>query len=139
MTGSAPQSTGLVVVLAALLLSAGLEAQTPDRSTLDGVYSGDQAQHGRDVYLSACVSCHALDWYTGDAVRGWSGTPLDQLVDMLGTTMPKDNPGSLRRRDYVAVLAYILELNGLPPGPEPLSTGRSRLSAIRFTLTEEDR
>lgn len=131
----------LVAVSGCLVMALGTapcRAQAPTRSTLDGVYSEPQAAAGREVYRRACVACHALDWYTGDAVRGWNGASLDQLVDLLGTTMPQDNPGSLPRRDYVAVLAYILSLNALPAGDEALSTGRSRLAAIRFTLDEVD-
>lgn len=131
----------LVAVCGCLAMAAGTapcRAQAPTRSTLDGVYSEPQAAAGREVYQRACVACHALDWYTGDAVRGWNGASLDQLVDLLGTTMPQDNPGSLRRREYVALLAYILSLNALPAGDEPLSTGRSRLATIRFTLDEVD-
>jgi hypothetical protein len=30
--------------------------------------------------------------------------------------MPQDNPGSLKRKEYVDVVAYLFRLNGLPAG-----------------------
>lgn len=114
---------------------AGQEQAGP--TTLDGVYTAEQAERGRQIYQRACVSCHTLDWYTGDVVRAWEGGTLYGLFEVISTAMPEDNPGSLSRGEYVQVLAYILSLNGLPAGVEPLSTRRSRLNAIRFQFLEE--
>jgi mono/diheme cytochrome c family protein len=132
------------LVLAAALLAASARPATaqaaqeePPRTTLDGVYTGEQAARGRQLYQRTCSRCHALDWYTGDVVRAWEGAPLFALFDVISTKMPEDNPGSLRRTEYVDMLAYILELNGMPAGDRELSTGASRLRAILFRWRDE--
>lgn len=123
----------------ALLAPAPAPAQTTDEpvTTLDGVYTAEQAERGRRIYQQSCAGCHALDWYQGDAVRSWQGAPLYSLFDVISTNMPEDNPGSLTRRQYVDVLAYILGLNDLPTGDEELSTGASRLRQILIQLRNE--
>lgn len=126
----------LPFVAALLLAPEALQAQEETRTTLDGVFTAEQAARGKAVYQESCVQCHALDWYKGDVVRAWEGAPLYNLFDVISTRMPEDNPGSLDRREYVDMLAYILELNGMPPGEQPLSTGSSRLRAILFKWKE---
>ncbi|MEQ9568810.1 MAG: cytochrome c [Longimicrobiales bacterium] len=129
-------------LMGALLALAGsadaLRAQSTDetRTTLDGVYTTEQAERGRETYIQVCAECHVLDWYTGDIVRAWEGAPLYNLFEVISTTMPQNNPGSLPRRQYVDMLAYILELNGMPPGDAELSTGTSRLRQILFQWSD---
>ena len=125
---------------AALLIAAPVTAQADPEgpTTLDGVFTAEQAEAGRIVYQQKCVGCHTLDWYTGDIIHAWEGGSLFALFEVISTTMPQDNPSSLQRRQYVEVLAYILELNGLPAGETPLSSGRSRLNAIRFEFPKEN-
>jgi mono/diheme cytochrome c family protein len=128
----------LPALLLGALLAGGASAQEAvDPTTLDGVYTAEQAEAGQRIYQRVCVSCHTLDWYTGDVVRAWTGGSLYGLYDVISTAMPEDNPGSLSSGEYVQVLAYILSLNGLPAGAEPLSTRRSRLRAIRFQFPED--
>ena len=130
---------------ALVLLTLGLaqpaagqsDPEPSDRTTLDGVYTAEQAASGKQTYIRVCSSCHVLDWYKGDVVRAWEGATLYGLFERISTTMPEDNPGSLNRRAYVEMLAYILELNGLPAGEEPLSTRRSQLNNIRFQFEKE--
>lgn len=125
----------------ALGVPAGASAQTPAatatpqeaRTTLDGVYTAEQAQRGRATYQRVCSACHALTAYTGEAMEGWKDGVLYDLFDLIRTKMPEDNPGSLRRSEYTDVLAFILELNGMPPGDTPLSSRASELRKIVFT------
>ena len=44
--------------------------------------------------------------------------------------MPEDNPGGLRRTQYVSIISYLLELNGMPAGEETLEDDEATLSAI---------
>jgi mono/diheme cytochrome c family protein len=134
--------TALLFAGAILVAPSGATAQSdpadPGRTTLDGVYSTEQAARGKETYIRVCSSCHVLDWYKGDVVRAWEGATLYGLFEVISTTMPEDNPGSLNRRAYVEMLAYILELNGLPAGEEPLSSRRSQLNSIRFQFEKEE-
>ena len=106
-------------------------------STLDGVYTTEQAARGREVYMEVCAECHALTWYSGDVVRVWTGQPLANLYELISTTMPESNPGSLSRKQYVDMLAYVFELNGLPPGAEELPRRTSLLNRIIIEWRDE--
>lgn len=101
-------------------------------STQDGVYTPGQAQRGRRVYREVCVDCHAEDWYRGDVVTVWEGEPVSLLYELLSSTMPEDNPGSLTPDQYADMIAYIFALNGLPSGSQELPSRASLLSRIRI-------
>lgn len=127
------------VAVAAVLLPRAGTAQTEEtpRTSLDGVYTLEQAEEGQVVYQRVCAECHAKDEYTGDMMAGWEGAPLYDLWDIITTTMPENNPGSLSRSEYAGVLAYILRLNDMPPGAEELSTRTSALRNILFSWRDE--
>ena len=87
--------------------------------------------------MEVCAECHALTWYSGDVVRVWAGQPLANLYELISTTMPESNPGSLSRKQYVDMLAYVFELNGLPPGAEELPRRTSLLNRIIIEWRDE--
>lgn len=99
---------------------------TPDepgarRSVRQGVYTAAQAERGRRLFDDRCVSCHQPDQYVGEGfLKSWAGQTADSLFDLLRTTMPQDNPGSLKPQAYADLLAYLFQLNGLPPGDTEL-------------------
>lgn len=119
---------GLAVLAATPAMARAQETLT----TQDGVYTREQADRGKQVYVDMCSQCHPLDWYQGDLMRAWEGAPIYYFYDVVSSTMPQSNPGSLPRKDYVDMLAYILELNGMPAGQEPLSSRSSALQNIIF-------
>jgi mono/diheme cytochrome c family protein len=123
-----PGCVMLVSLAAALCASA--RAEEPTRTTRDHVYTTEQADRGKDIYKRVCSQCHALDFYKGDVMKPWDGATLDGLYDVVATKMPQNNPGSLKRREYVDVLAYILSLNGMPAGEEDMPTKASGLKGI---------
>ena len=120
--------------LAALVLALGamvvVGEEEASRTTQDGVYTAKQAERGKESYKQACAGCHALDWYRGDAMKPWDGAPLANLYDVIATTMPQSNPGSLKRREYLDLLAYILSLNDMPAGSEELPVPREALKKL---------
>ena len=129
--GSTARAGWMVAVLALAAPTDGSAQDGAEQlSTLDGVFSVEQAERGRQTYAKACVQCHVLEWYTGEVLRAWEGRSLFDLFTVISTTMPENNPGSLGRRDYVDVIAYILSLNGMPAGDQDISTGSSRLRQI---------
>lgn len=128
----------LVLVATGLGLATPLAGQGQDsRTTLDGVYTEEQAARGKQTYQRVCSECHSLDYYSGATIRPWAGADVYSMYNLIRTQMPQDNPGSLRPREYVAMIAYILELNGMPAGPEALSSRRSELQKIVFKWTDE--
>jgi mono/diheme cytochrome c family protein len=126
----------LLIVIA--LLVAGAQsgrAQVGDtaaatRSIQDGVYTEAQARRGQKLTKEACGACHMEDWYTGTFLQSWTGTAVNALFELIRTTMPEDRPGALKRQQYADILAYIFELNGIPPGQEELGGGKETLGRI---------
>jgi mono/diheme cytochrome c family protein len=110
-------------------------------SVWDGIYTEDQAAQGAAAFAAACASCHgAALTGTGEApalqgaqfVSDFSGLTMDRLLDRIRTTMPQDNPGSLPREQYAAILAFLMKANGFPSGAKPLDQRGEYLTGIRF-------
>jgi mono/diheme cytochrome c family protein len=113
---------------------AAAKAATPaGKTTLSGVYTREEAVAGKDVYLGLCAGCHQAVTHTGPEFRKkWAGKPLSELYTIMRATMPKNDPASLADEDYAIILAYMLQLNKMPPGKVYLSTDTLELRKIRF-------
>ena len=125
----------LALLLAFIFIEAGAAspaADTPPRTTRDGVYTAPQAERGKLVYKRACVECHPLDWYQGEQMKAWEGAPIFGLFELTMNRMPPQNPGSLKRREYADILAFILSLNDQPLGSEELPSQESALTHIVY-------
>lgn len=108
-------------------------APDPNLTTNSGVYTVAQAARGKDLYLLQCVSCHDPADYTGGGF--WAdlvGKNVARFFNYLRENMPQDNPGALADDDYIDAVAYILQLNKMPPGAKPLVADTAVLSKIRF-------
>lgn len=113
--------------------SLGLLADTGQRSTADGVYTLAQANKGKDVFASACQSCHTPTVHAGPPFRkNWFGRPLSDLFGYLRREMPKADPGTMSDEEYALVVAYLLRINGMPTGSEPLAADSVSLHRIRL-------
>lgn len=101
------------------------------RSVRQGVFTAAQADRGRRVFEDRCIACHQPDQYAGEGfMRSWTGQTADSLFDLLRTTMPQDNPGSLKPQAYADLLAYIFRLNGLPAGDTELKAVSAALRQV---------
>ena len=119
-------AAGLGVVV---VLLGGVDAQSVAAPV--GHYTRAQATRGQFVYIQECLSCH------GARLQGVSGPPLqgpnfgksmalgrmttDSLYAFIHGGMPMNAPGSLADRQYLDVLAYILNKNGYAPGAGELT------------------
>ena len=139
-----------LVTLACLWLIAGAgvvsvagqrprEAQTSPGTIWSGVYSAAQAKRGLLEYTGSCEHCHgpSLTGNPGDEVPSlvadafmfhWRGRTVQDLYARLRKSMPADAPGSLDAGKYLDVVAYLLEANGYPAGPQELTP--ERLTAL---------
>ena len=138
-----PFFTVLSVAAALVAGSRDARAQTSgpptQRSTSSGVYSADQATRGRDVYAMQCKSCHTPASHTGTIFAAWwDRKPLSELYQFIVTRMPKNEPGSLQADEYVDVMAYLLKLNELPSGNEPLPADSLAMKKIRIEVGKRD-
>jgi S-disulfanyl-L-cysteine oxidoreductase SoxD len=115
-------------------------AAAPAPSTLDGVFTADQAARGRDVYLGSCKSCHAPASHTGAMFkRFWVGKPLSNLFMFVSERVPKNDPGSLAPDDVADVVSYLLQWNAMPPGTRELPADLDSLKKLRIDLKKKTR
>lgn len=122
-------------MIVAQVVSTAARAQTSsdDRSVLSGVFTAEQVEKGRTAHRAFCLSCHGSEAYTGEPFETmWIGRTVFDFFDALRTTMPNDEPGKLTTEEYVDVTAYILNLNGYPPGATPLSYDENELRKVKI-------
>jgi quinoprotein glucose dehydrogenase len=139
----------LLVGLAASGLAAragrhdGLAVQNDSsfRSVWDGVYTAVQAARGREAYEARCSSCHRADLSGGSARaldgprfwQDWGEDSLYSLYALTKTTMPR-NAATLPDAMYLDIVAYILQMNGYPPGARELSN--DNIASVRVLRKE---
>ena len=122
-----------------------------ERSIWDGVYTEEQAQGARLIYLGACASCHgsrlngapdAADMspaplLAGTAfMRGWTGSTVGSLFEFTRNSMPIINPGQFSDQQYVDIVAYMLSYHGAPAGESALLPDIETLNDIRIEPAE---
>jgi S-disulfanyl-L-cysteine oxidoreductase SoxD len=123
------------------ILSGRQSAQAPSTpSTIwGGAYSAEQAKRGLLEYSRSCEHCHgpSLTGNPTDEVPSlvadgfmfhWRGRSVQDLYARLSKSMPSDAPGSLDAGTYLDLVAYLLEANGFPSGPQELN--RDQLKAL---------
>ncbi len=128
-------------LLIGLVVAAPLRPGETQRSVWDGVYSGEQARRGQELYTKQCVGCH------GSALQGthaapplagagflsaWSGLTVGDLFERVRASMPPDKPSSLSREAGARIMAYILQANDFPAGKTDLPQSTDALQRIRL-------
>ena len=116
----------LVIVLLARVVSVAQESsQSPKRAA----YTAAQAERGYEEYRKNCASCHKDDMSgTTEApplmgekfIAAWKDSSAADLVDLVRTTMPYDQPNSLPAKAYVDIVAAMLQRNNFRAGPDEL-------------------
>jgi cytochrome c len=136
---------GLVCILAAYAgatKAVRADDAKPTKTTLDGVYTDDQAKRGKTQYSQSCASCHMDDLsgsgqalpLAGDAfMQVWEGQTVNDLFQLILTTMPQDKPGTLTPEASLDVAAYLLQYNQFPTGNEELKNAPDALKGILIT------
>ena len=94
-------------------------------------YTAAQAQRGQQVFSTICSACHALSEFRGQLFQTtWRSRPLGDFYQFISTAMPQDNPGGLRPEQYAAVVAHVLQLNGVPPGTSEIPADGRALQGV---------
>ena len=121
------------------LLLLGSVSAAGAASLNNGMYSEDQALRGEAGYRARCSSCHAADLRgnsNSPGLRGigflfvWEGRTLGELFQTIRTSMPTESPGSLSEREYLDILAFLLEQNGYPVGAAELANASGELDTV---------
>jgi mono/diheme cytochrome c family protein len=125
---------GSIIVWATALAFAGTAAQDSAVTKVadGGLYSKAQADGAKARYVKVCAECHAFseaakkrpnDLALGgdEFLKRWDGRTLDELITLIVMTMPNDGSAVVSEPEAVDLVAYILQQNGFPAGPAPLS------------------
>lgn len=128
-----------------LFVSHAQDAPRPQSSVWDGVYTAEQANHGKSLYNDNCMSCHGADLagtemspaLTGsEFLTKWNSRTLGALFTTIHDTMPEGNAGTLSPEVSRDTLAYILSVNGFPSGKTDLPQESDKLSQIRIDASK---
>jgi cytochrome c len=138
----------LAILLAGVVIACvggairSVRAADPPKTTMDGVFTSDQAARGKTVYTNSCSACHMDDLsgsgqalpLAGDAFLDvWDGQTVADLLDLVHNTMPQDKPGSLTAEDSLDVISYVLQYNKFPTGKDELKNDPDALKSIVIT------
>lgn len=119
-----------------------VRAADEQKTTMDGVYTADQAARGKAQYGQTCANCHMDDLsgsgqalpLAGDAfTQTWEGQSVADLFDLIHNTMPQDRPGTLSPDAVVDVISYLLQYNQYPAGKDELKNDPDALKKILIT------
>ena len=105
-----------------------------------GPFTAAQAQAGRALYATNCAACHggALQG-AGEApalsgpsfISAWGSRGTAELYNLVRTSMPYGNGGSLDNATYLNIVAFVLSSNGAKPGTVAMTGAENvRLSTI---------
>lgn len=132
--------------LALLLIGGAIaHAQAADRSVWTGVYTAEQAEHGKAVYAEQCASCHGATLAGGDVapplsgsafLNNWNNTSAGDLFERISSTMPQSAPGSLSGKQVSDVEAYIFQANGFPIGKAMLPPAQPMMAGIKIVASK---
>ena len=129
---------GMILGLASLGQAQG--ATSEPRSSRSGVYTDAQAEQGQELYGMRCRSCHTPAGQAMMFKDRWAGHSLSDPFQFITENMPKDSPGTLSPEETAAVLSYILQFSGMPPGKDTLPADSDALSQVQFdTLATQSR
>ena len=124
------------LMLATIVGVAGPAAlgQTPGGGQAS--YAADQARTGEALYLQQCASCHLASLQgqfeapelAGPNFRNiWGNRSIADLLTVIYETMPVQAPGSLSDGQRTAVVAFILQENGVAASDTRLTVASAGL------------
>src|SRR5688500_973880 len=126
-TALASLLAGSAVFIGLTIVSVGGQQAPP---TSGSVFTAAQAQAGEAAYSQQCAACHGADFRGGgdappvagvDFRAKWGPRAINELFTYIVQTMPPTAPGVLGEAGNLNVTAYLLQINGATPGPQPLT------------------
>jgi mono/diheme cytochrome c family protein len=137
---------GLVAAIAVTVAIAQPSAETASPDTLS--FTSEQVANGQSEYVTSCNDCHGPNLndgefggppLKGDAFRAkWFGHPVSSLVAFTKAAMPPDARGRLPLGTYVEIVAYLLNANGINPGPRELPSDMALLAKLRIPAADSN-
>ncbi len=108
-------------------------------------FTASQAERGKVAYAANCVSCHGANLITanyGPPLAGpyfdgkWVGQSVGALYTHTHDRMPPSRPASLGDDTYADLVAYILQVNGLPAGDTELPVDLELLNRMTIAAAQ---
>ena len=107
-------------------------------------YTTDQASKGKELYVKYCAVCHGASGQGGPVpdqfanLKGMKAPPLvgpghlpgmenvGQVYDFASKNMPGDKPGILKSDEYLAIISFALQANGIKPDGKALTPASAK-------------
>ncbi len=107
-------------------------------------YTTDQASNGKELFVKNCAFCHGANGTGGTVpeqfgkLAGSKAPPLvgpgrlpgmetvGQVYDFASKNMPANNPGSLKSDEYLDIISFALQANGIKPDGKPLTPASAK-------------
>lgn len=100
-------------------------------ASVPSTFTFAQVEAGELTFSESCSDCHSTSEFRGsDFQYRFRRRTAWHLYRMVTETMPEDAPGSLSSDSYVAVVSYILSMNGYEAGETPLTATEEALGAL---------
>ena len=142
--------------LAAIVLALGVPAmggaQTAPKAIGSAAiasrsyYSETQASRGKQQYAQFCAQCHMANLKGAGTAPALVGDDflhdyysVGDLYSKVNVTMPGDNVHGLSTDNYLNIIAYLLQANGLPAGAENLKgdvSAMKRMAIVERKITK---
>ena len=112
--------------------------------TTASAYTADQASKGKELYVKYCAVCHGAGGEGGTVpeqfgkLAGMKAPRLvgpgflpglktiGQVYDFAKKNMPGGKPGSLKDNEYLEIISFALEANGVKPDGKPLTPASAK-------------
>ena len=109
------------------------------RTQWDGIFTDAQANRGAPLFEEHCIVCHgggmAPDLIGAEFNSRWDGYSIGELLSLVQTAMPQQQPGSLMPQQYTDIVAHVLQSGGFPAGQVPLQPDAEMLGQVIFVAT----
>ena len=111
----------IVRVMAMLAIGVWLAHPTPGLAQdAQATYTAAQAESGAGIYADRCAACHLANFegsfeapeLAGPNFRNtWGARSVTEFMELIATTMPPGDGGSLAGDEVAQIVAYLLEAN----------------------------
>src|ERR1051325_2408335 len=133
----------IAVVIAGVFLASGwwATAHAQAQTTVQGVYTAEQAKRGEGLYKEQCAACHGDDLggsgpmpplAGSDFVKSWEGKTVGHLFEKKHPSMPATAPGTLSEQQTADIIAYLFSVGKYPAGTTELAAKMEPLSKIKI-------